>query len=148
MDKIKSTVTSLWCLIHLFVLSCKVCWWDLHHHIYNQKSKCQIASASLLSQLLSVLLEHMTQNIWPRDLTLDSLLCNQLLKRMSKAAQISLENVSFLTVGSGALSKLARYSKILSLKWHSAGGRKTKWIVETMWCIFESEQVSRFFGRD
>lgn len=49
-------------------------------------------------------------------LTLDSLVCNQLLKRMSKAAQISLENVSFLTVGSGALSRLARYSKILSLK--------------------------------
>lgn len=50
------------------------------------------------------------------DLTLDSRLCNQLLKRMSKAEYISLANVSFLTVGSGALSKLARYSKILSLK--------------------------------
>lgn len=49
-------------------------------------------------------------------LTLDSRLCNQLLKRMSKAEYISLANVSFLTVGSGALSKLARYSKILSLK--------------------------------
>lgn len=50
------------------------------------------------------------------DFTLDSLLCNQLLKRMSKAEYISLENVSFLTVGSGALSRLAKYSKMLSLK--------------------------------
>lgn len=60
------------------------------------------------------------------DLTLDSLLCNQLLKRMSKAEWISLENVSFLTVGSGALSRLARYSKMLSLKWHRAGGTETQ----------------------
>lgn len=35
---------------------------------------------------------------------------------MSQAEQISLEKVSLRTVGSGALSKLARYSRMLSLK--------------------------------